>query len=143
VVREGFSITLYGGFQPTEAILFERSMMKVTLTNARMPDQSIEIFDLPAMIGCSKVADVCLDDLGVAELQCVIDHDGMGVIVRNLAGGSGTFVNGVPISTAALTRGDIVTVGTTELIVEWEYRAIAKTYAAPASRAADLLHAPA
>jgi pSer/pThr/pTyr-binding forkhead associated (FHA) protein len=119
----------------SKPFLFGRSMMKVTLTNARVPEQTIEIIDLPAMIGCSKVADVCLDDLGVAELQCVIDHDGMGVIVTNLAGGSGTFVNGIAVSKAALTPGDVLTVGTTDLVVEWEYRGRGnRQYAAGFSR---------
>ena len=68
--------------------------MKVKLISV---DAEIVLNDLPAMIGRNRTADVCLDDAGVGEFQCIIERDdgwspisiatgGRGFLEENLSG---------------------------------------------------------
>ena len=50
--------------------------MEVELINADVPGGRIVLSDLPALIGRSQTADVCLNDPGVADFQCMIVQDG-------------------------------------------------------------------
>ena len=68
--------------------------MEVELINADVPGGRIVLSDLPALIGRSQTADVCLNDPGVAEFQCMIVQDGDKLaVIDNVEDGS-TFVNG-------------------------------------------------
>ena len=62
--------------------------------------------DLPALIGRSQTADVCLNDPGVAEFQCMIVQDGDTLaVIDNVEDGS-TFVNGARAIWNSLMPGD-------------------------------------
>ena len=106
--------------------------MKVKLISA---DAEIVLNDLPAMIGRSHTADVCLDDAGTGEFQCIIEQDDGRLSVADIAGGLGTFVNGNRITRAALMPGDRLGVGRSTFTVQYELR---HSFAKPSTSAAAI-----
>jgi pSer/pThr/pTyr-binding forkhead associated (FHA) protein len=91
--------------------------MKVKLSSA---GAEIVLNDLPAIIGRNHTADVCLDDVDTGEFHCIIERDDGGLSVADIAGGLGTFVNGLQIRRTALMPGDRLTVGKIEFLVQYE-----------------------
>ena len=91
--------------------------MKVQLIGA---DAEIVLHDLPAIIGRSHTADVCLNDADAGEFQCIIERDDGRISVADIAGGLGTLVNGNRITRAALMPGDRLTVGRNDFTVQYE-----------------------
>jgi pSer/pThr/pTyr-binding forkhead associated (FHA) protein len=96
---------------------YRKTAMEVKLISA---DAAILLNDLPAMIGRNHTADVCLDDADTGDFQCIIEQDGGGLSVADLAGGFGTFVNGHRITRAALMPGDKLAVGRSDFTVQYE-----------------------
>ncbi len=95
--------------------------MKVKLISA---DAETVLNDLPAMIGRNHTADVCLDDAGMGEFQCIIEQDDGRPSVADIAGGLGTFVNGRRIRRAASMPGDRLGVGRRNFTVRYELRSM-------------------
>ena len=94
-------------------------MMEVELINADVPGGRIVLSDLPALIGRSRTADVCLNDPGVAEFQCMIVQDGDKLaVIDNVEDGS-TFVNGARAIWNSLMPGDNLRVGKSEFLVQF------------------------
>jgi len=91
--------------------------MKVKLISA---DAEIVLNDLPAIIGRSRTADVCVEDGGMGEFECIIEQDDGRLSVADITGGLGTFVNGDRITRAALMRGDRLGVGRSNFTVQYE-----------------------
>lgn len=91
--------------------------MKVTLVSG---DAGIVLNDLPVMIGRNHAADVCLDDAGTGEFQCIIEQDDDGLSIADIAGGLGTFVNGRRITKTALLPGDRLGVGKSDFTVQYQ-----------------------
>lgn len=93
--------------------------MKVKLISA---DAEFVLNDLPVMTGRNHAADICLDDGGTGELQCIIGQDDGRPSVVDIAGGLGTFVNDHRIRRAALMPGDRSRVGRGHFTVRYELR---------------------
>lgn len=70
-------------------------------------------------IGRAPGNEIVLSDPQVSRQHAVIDQQGSTVIIRDLGGDNGIYVNGERIHTATpLTSGDIVTMGNTQIRVE-------------------------
>jgi pSer/pThr/pTyr-binding forkhead associated (FHA) protein len=93
--------------------------MEVELINVDVPGSRIVLSDLPASIGRSQTADVCLNDPGVAEFQCLIVQDGDKLAVIDNAEDGGTFVNGVRAIWNSLRPGDNLRVGESDFLVQF------------------------
>ncbi|MFZ1936489.1 MAG: FHA domain-containing protein [Thermoguttaceae bacterium] len=93
--------------------------MKVQLISA---DIEILLNALPAIIGRSDTADVCLDDADTGEFQCIIEQDDGKLSVADIAGGPSTFVNHHRITKAALMPGDTLRVGRSDFTVQYELK---------------------
>jgi pSer/pThr/pTyr-binding forkhead associated (FHA) protein len=93
--------------------------MKVQLISA---GREIVLNDLPAIIGRSDTADICLNDTDTGEFQCIIEQDEGRLSVADIAGGLGTFVNGDSITNTVLMPGDRLTVGRSNFTVQYELR---------------------
>ena len=94
-------------------------MMEVELINADVPGGRIVLGDLPASIGRSRTADVCLNDPSVAEFQCMIVQDGDQLaMIDNVEDGS-TFVNGARAIWNSLMPGDNLRVGKSDFLVQF------------------------
>jgi serine/threonine protein kinase len=78
-------------------------------------------FQLPAAgiqrIGRSHAHnDICIADLKLARIHCEVELDSDRAVLRDCD--SGTFVNGIPITTYPLQHGDIIRIGDTELVFQ-------------------------
>lgn len=91
--------------------------MKVRLISA---DAEITLNDLPVMIGRNHAADICVEDAGMGEFQCIIEQDDGRPSVVDIAGGLGTSINGRRITRAALMPGDKLGVGRRNFTVRYE-----------------------
>jgi ABC transport system ATP-binding/permease protein len=91
--------------------------MKVQLISA---DAESVLIDLPAMVGRSHTAEVCLDDADAGEFQCIIEQDDGRISVADIAGGVGTFVNGNRTKRVVLMPGDRLTVGRSNFTVQYD-----------------------
>jgi pSer/pThr/pTyr-binding forkhead associated (FHA) protein len=96
--------------------------MKAVLISARQPERRIALDSLPVMIGRDPSADVRLEDSWVGHYQCILDEDGDTLRVLDLGSRTGTFVNGTRIKRSALLPGDVLTVGRTQFVVQYERR---------------------
>ena len=96
---------------------YRGTKVKVKLIGA---NTEIMLNDLPVMIGRNHAADICLDDAGMGEFQCIIEQDDGRPSVVDIAGGLGTFVNGHRIRRAALMPGDRLGVGRRHFTVRYE-----------------------
>jgi pSer/pThr/pTyr-binding forkhead associated (FHA) protein len=72
-----------------------------------------------ATVGRSTNVDIVLRDEAVSRTHAAFRVDGQTLVVEDLGSSNGTLVNGDPIDAPCrLARGDVVTVGSTELQVE-------------------------
>jgi pSer/pThr/pTyr-binding forkhead associated (FHA) protein len=94
--------------------------MKVELISANAPHCTFVLDDLPAMIGRNRTAEVPVDDAELGEFQSMIEQDRGRLMVEDIAGGLGTFVNGVRIRKIPLKPGDTLRVGNAEFLVKYE-----------------------
>jgi hypothetical protein len=70
------------------------------------------------LIGQAPGCDVCLNVEGVRPAHCAILHTPAGPLLRDLAGGEGTRVNGQPADSRLLRHGDVLDVGPFSFAVE-------------------------
>ncbi len=69
-------------------------------------------------IGRSRERDVVVADPNVSRAHCEIRHVGYDYLLYDLDSTNGVTVNGRPVTRVALTNGDVIMVGATELHVE-------------------------
>jgi hypothetical protein len=69
-------------------------------------------------IGRSRERDVVVADPNVSRAHCEIRHVGYDYVLYDLNSTNGVTVNGRPVTRVALTNGDVIMVGATELRVE-------------------------
>jgi len=62
-------------------------------------------------IGRDLDSDIVISDLTVSRRHALIRHEGSGATVTDLGSGNGTFVNGLSVSSAEVTHGDVVSFG--------------------------------
>ncbi len=94
--------------------------MQVLLITAGPPERKIALSELPAMIGRDVTADVCMADSWVGRFQCMLDEEGGVLRVLDLGSRIGTFVNGQRVKKATLLPGDVLTLGMTDYLVQYE-----------------------
>ncbi len=75
---------------------------------------------LPAVIGRSPEADVCLDDCWTSRVHCEISQMDGTLVVKDLESSNETLVNGKTVSEALLLPGDRLTVGITRFDVHYK-----------------------
>ena len=67
------------------------------------------------LIGRDVSSDVCVRDIEASRKHCRITQEGSGYFVADLGSSNGTYVNGTRIKRAALSSGDRIRVGSTEI----------------------------
>ena len=82
---------------------------------------------LPAIMGRVQTADVCLDDLWISHIHCLLDEIDGTVVVRDLGSKNGIFVNGRRVNESSLQPGDSFTLGITEITVTYQRGAVETT----------------
>ena len=90
--------------------------------NPLTPDVRIGLGELPATVGRSSQADVCLGDRWTSRIHCEISEISGTLVVRDLESKHGTFVNGEQVREAHLLPGDRLTVGLSSFEVQYERR---------------------
>jgi pSer/pThr/pTyr-binding forkhead associated (FHA) protein len=81
--------------------------------------QRVVIDALPAFIGRSPAAEVCVADDQALPFHCLLEAAGSRFVIADLGSASGTYVNGRCIRTMVLLPGDRITIGQTNFIVEY------------------------
>jgi type II secretory ATPase GspE/PulE/Tfp pilus assembly ATPase PilB-like protein/pSer/pThr/pTyr-binding forkhead associated (FHA) protein len=76
--------------------------------------QKLAFGDAPLTIGRHAENVLVLNDTQASRFHCVIAKTREGFIIRDLDSRNGTRLNGRPIQTAMLVKGDAITIGTTE-----------------------------
>ena len=66
-------------------------------------------------LGRSAENAVMIEDPQASRFHCIIERTNDGFLLRDLDSRNGTKVNGKPVKRATLKRGDVVSIGTTEL----------------------------
>ncbi|MDD3277158.1 MAG: FHA domain-containing protein, partial [Kiritimatiellales bacterium] len=75
-------------------------------------DSRLIHLDKPSMlIGCTPVADICLESESVSDCHARIEHKSDGYYVISLSNTPGVFVNGVEITFQRLRNGDKIEIG--------------------------------
>jgi pSer/pThr/pTyr-binding forkhead associated (FHA) protein len=76
----------------------------------------IPLADMPATIGRSVDADICLADRWVSRRHCQIERLEDSVLIRDLGSSHGTYVNGHRVDEFVLKSGDRLGVGLTSFV---------------------------
>lgn len=91
----------------------------------------------PVTIGRSAQNTIVLQDPRSSRHHCRIEPDGDRVRVVDLGSQNGTFVNGAPISTRALRRGDLIEIGSVRIRFDEEIDIAAETRGTKARAAVE------
>jgi type II secretory ATPase GspE/PulE/Tfp pilus assembly ATPase PilB-like protein len=78
-------------------------------------EQKLPLGDEPITVGRHPENVIVLTDVKSSRFHCTIHKTQKGVAIRDLNSRNGTKVNGRPISAAFLDRGDVVTIGATQM----------------------------
>lgn len=97
------------------------ALPKLVAANPMESHEEILLDALPLRLGRSPDANVCIVDRWVSRDHCEIDFVDDALVVRDLDSKHGTFVNGHPICQASLKPGDLLTIGLSKFVVQWEY----------------------
>lgn len=83
--------------------------------------REIPLTSFPLRIGRGPETDVRVGDRWVSREHCEIDcTDGGALLVRDLGSKHGTFVNGRSVLEAELKPGDLLNIGITRFVVEYD-----------------------
>jgi len=83
--------------------------------------ETIDLTELPVVIGRDPSADIELDDPTLPPFQCMIDEQTDGVAVLwNLRNEFPLYVNGSRVTKAVLADGDILTIGQNRFVFSCE-----------------------
>lgn len=69
-------------------------------------------------IGRADSMSLRLDDVGVSRHHCDISRSPQALTIHDRSSTNGTIVNGVPVTSGHLVNGDVIRVGTTEIVIE-------------------------
>jgi len=83
-------------------------------------ENDFSIGQLPAVLGRGADADVRVNDRWVSRRHCQIDRVDGRLVVRDLESSHGTIVNGDVITEAVLEPGDMLSVGLTSFVAEYD-----------------------
>ncbi len=94
--------------------------MKMQLTEMAS-QETIDLMELPVIIGRDSSADIELDDPTLPPFQCMIDEQTYGVAVLwNLRNDFPLYVNGSLVTKATPADGDILTIGQSRFVFTCE-----------------------
>jgi pSer/pThr/pTyr-binding forkhead associated (FHA) protein len=96
-------------------------LAKLVVANPMESCEEIRLSEFPIRLGRSPDADVSIDDRWVSREHCEIDSVDDALFVRDLNSKHGTFVNGRSIRQAALKAGDMLTIGLSKFVVQYEF----------------------
>jgi len=90
--------------------------LKLVFRNGHHRGHTLE-FEAPRtlVLGRSSQADVQIYDERISRRHCAIRLEPDGVRVKDLNSGNGTYVNGVEVRETAMTQGDVLLLGRTEV----------------------------
>jgi hypothetical protein len=129
--REHADLEGYSLLGPVEVDIFESNRVKVGQVDVEasvvegrevlelvLPDgRRIQPSTAPLVIGREPGCDIVLNDPNVSRRHAEVALIGEDLVVTDLRSTNGTKVNGIPISSHAVTAGDDVLVGATRLDV--------------------------
>jgi pSer/pThr/pTyr-binding forkhead associated (FHA) protein len=69
------------------------------------------------VLGRSRDADVRIADLNVSRKHAEVRQRGDEYVVVDLGSTNGTLLNGKPVERASLKEGDVITLGSTDVVV--------------------------
>jgi pSer/pThr/pTyr-binding forkhead associated (FHA) protein len=98
------------------------ALAKLVIANSTESCGEIPLTDFPLRLGRRPEADVCIDDRWVSREHCEIDFVDDVLVVRDLDSKHGTFVNGRSISRLVLKTGDLLTIGLSKFVVQYEHQ---------------------
>ncbi|MGJ4074943.1 DUF3662 and FHA domain-containing protein [Corynebacterium macclintockiae] len=93
--------------------------LKVTLTLHDGSDRTYELCKGSNIIGRGNGVDLRIPDTGVSRQHADITWDGFDAILTDLQSTNGTSVNGTPIENWLLANGDVISMGHSEIGVEF------------------------
>lgn len=93
--------------------------LKVTLTLHDGSDRTYELRKGSSIIGRGNGVDLRIPDTGVSRQHADITWDGFDAILTDLQSTNGTSVNGTPIENWLLANGDVISMGHSEIGVEF------------------------
>lgn len=105
--------TLFSWFGQTS----QRPPLSLQVMDGGDPPKSVSVNSLPAIVGRNPCADVSLHDRWVSRVHCELRQVEDRIVVRDLESRHGTFVNRNPVRECALSAGDEIVVGTSQLAV--------------------------
>lgn len=82
----------------------------------------IGVHQLPVVLGSNSDAGIVIDSPKVSDLHCLIDECDGTLVVHDLASSDGTFVNNEQVTDAPVAPGDIVSLGSLDFMVSYEYQ---------------------
>jgi pSer/pThr/pTyr-binding forkhead associated (FHA) protein len=94
--------------------------MRVELVSNGLPQYIIVVDQLPAIVGSSPDADVCIDVPGINRYHCMIDAVSGVLVVSDLVSRGGTFVNESKIDESPVMPGDALRMGIASFDVQYE-----------------------
>ena len=93
---------------------------KLIATDSLVSSREIALTEFPLRLGRGPEADVQVGDRWVSREHCEIDCVDDVLMVRDLGSKHGTFVNGRSVLEAELRPGDLLNIGITRFLVEYE-----------------------
>jgi pSer/pThr/pTyr-binding forkhead associated (FHA) protein len=97
-------------------------LAKLIATNPVTARREIPLDCFPLRLGRRADADVCVEDRWVSRDHCEIDYVDHNLVVRDLNSKHGTYVNGRPIREMELKPGDLLNIGLSKFLVQYEHQ---------------------
>ena len=94
---------------------------KLIATGPVTTSREIPLECFPLRLGRALDADVCVEDRWVSRDHCEIDRVDQALVVRDLNSKHGTYVNGHPVREIALKPGDLLNIGLSKFLVQYEH----------------------
>ena len=100
------------------------STAKLVLKMSDGEDQAFELGKSSVSLGRGSANDIVLQDSGISRAHARLDHGPKGNFIVDLGSSNGTKVNGVRVKHYKLAPGDLIQVGKSQLVFEFEAPAV-------------------
>lgn len=97
-----------------------QSSIRLVSADAERPQLLISVTRLPVTLGRSKTADIQVLDPLVSRVQCRFEQEDGAVVVKDLKSKNGTVVNGNTVECCPLKAGDVLLLGDSEFIAQFD-----------------------